>query len=166
MSILLYRCTTWTLTVCMEKSLTAITQECCKQYWTCSGWNSPQSSICTATYHPSRKQSTLDEAHTRDTARYVRVDLKSMYSCGPVHMDEQELDDLLEPTYGRYGMLPIRDVALKSSRERWMIGTSAERGSERSVLAAWHDDDDDENHYCLYIRIILALNNPWKLKRY
>ena len=31
-SILLYRCTTWTLTKRMEKNLTATTQECCKQY--------------------------------------------------------------------------------------------------------------------------------------
>ena len=31
-SILLYGCTTWTLTKRMEKSLTAITQECCELY--------------------------------------------------------------------------------------------------------------------------------------
>ena len=31
-SILLYGCTTWTLTKRMEKSLTATTQECCEQY--------------------------------------------------------------------------------------------------------------------------------------
>ena len=33
-SILLYGCTTWTLTKRLEKSWTAITQECCEQYWT------------------------------------------------------------------------------------------------------------------------------------
>ena len=32
--------------------LTAITQECCKQYWTSPGGSTPQNSSCTATYHP------------------------------------------------------------------------------------------------------------------
>ena len=36
----------------------------------------------------------------------------------------------------------IRDVALKTSQKRWMIGRSGERGSGISVLAARHDDDD------------------------
>ena len=38
-SIMLYGCTTWTLTKRMEKSLTATTQECCEQYWTSPGGN-------------------------------------------------------------------------------------------------------------------------------
>ena len=54
-SILLYGCITWTLTKRMEKSLTSTTQECCKQYWTSPGGSTPQSSSCTATYHPSQK---------------------------------------------------------------------------------------------------------------
>ena len=36
-SILLYRCTRLMLTKCMEKNLTATTQECCEQYWTNPG---------------------------------------------------------------------------------------------------------------------------------
>ena len=47
-SILLYGCTTWTLTKRMEKSLRATTQESCKQYWTSPGGIIPQSSSCTA----------------------------------------------------------------------------------------------------------------------
>ena len=56
MLILLYGFTTLSLTKPMEKkSLTAITQECCEQYWTSPGGNSPQNSNCTATYHlPSK----------------------------------------------------------------------------------------------------------------
>ena len=42
-SILLYGCTTRTLTK-KRKGLTATTQECCEQYWTSSGGNTPQSS--------------------------------------------------------------------------------------------------------------------------
>ena len=44
-----------------RKSLTATTQECCEQFWTSPGGNTPQSSSCTATYLPSRKLSKLDE---------------------------------------------------------------------------------------------------------
>ena len=41
--------------------------------------------------------------------------------------------------------VPIQDVAWKISRGRWTIKTSGERGSGKSVLAAWHDDDDTSN---------------------
>ena len=60
-SILLYGCTTWTLTKRMEKSLTATTQECCEQFWTSPGGNTPQSTSYTATYLLSRKLSKLEE---------------------------------------------------------------------------------------------------------
>ena len=54
-----------------RKSMTAITQECCKQYWQNREGSTPQSSSCTATYHPSRKLSKLDEPDLKDTARKV-----------------------------------------------------------------------------------------------
>ena len=50
---------------------TATTQECCKQYWTNPEGNIPQSSCCTATYHPSRKLFKLDEPDMWDTAGEV-----------------------------------------------------------------------------------------------
>ena len=53
-SPLLYGCTTWMLQNVWRKSLMAITQECCEQYWTCPGDNTRQSSRCTTTYHPSQ----------------------------------------------------------------------------------------------------------------
>ena len=68
-SILLYGCTTWTLTKQMEKCLVATTQECCEQYWTSLAGSSPQSSRCTATCHPSRKISKLDKP---DAGQYWR----------------------------------------------------------------------------------------------
>ena len=67
-----------------------------------------------------------------------------MYSCGPLHMDEQGLDNQLELIYN--SSLPIRDVAWRTSREPWTKGTSGERVSGRSVLAARHDDDDDDDN--------------------
>ena len=56
-----------------RKSLTAITKECCKQYWISPRDSTLQSSSCTATYHPSRKLSKLDEPDIRDTAGEVET---------------------------------------------------------------------------------------------
>ena len=74
----------------------------------------------------------------RDPAGEVRTYSYVIYSCGPLHMDEQRQDDELEPIYKN--SVPIQDVALKTSQERWTIETGSERGSGRSVLAARHDD--------------------------
>ena len=54
-----------------KSSKTAITQECCEQYWTSPGGNTPQSPNYTATYLPSRKLSKLDEPDMQDTAGEV-----------------------------------------------------------------------------------------------
>ena len=66
-SILLYGCTTWTLTKHTEK----ITRECCEQYWTNPSNSTPQNSNCTATCHPSQKLSKLDKPDMWDTAGEV-----------------------------------------------------------------------------------------------
>ena len=52
-------------------------------------------------------------------------------------MDEQRLAEQLEPIYNIF--VSIQDVALKTYRERWTIGTGGERVSGRSVLVARHD---------------------------
>ena len=66
-SILLYGCTTWTLTQPMEKKLdgnrTRILRAILNKSW----------SSCTATYHQSRKLSKLDEPDMQDTAGEVRT---------------------------------------------------------------------------------------------
>ena len=49
-------------------------------------------------------------------------------------MDEQKQDDQHEPTNS--SSVPIRDVALKTSRKKWTIGSGDERGSGISVLIA------------------------------
>ena len=72
-SILLYGCTTWTLTKRMEKKLDGNYTESCELYWTNPGGNTPQNSSCTATNHPSRKQSRFDEPEMRDTVGEVRT---------------------------------------------------------------------------------------------
>ena len=57
-------------------------------------------------------------------------------------MAKQKQDNQLEYTYISY--VRIQDVALKTCQKRWMIGRSGERGSGISVLAARHDDDDND----------------------
>ena len=74
-SILLNGCTTWTLTKRLgwRRSLTEITQECCEQYWTSPGGNTPQGTNYTATCLPSWKLSKLDEPDMQDTAGKART---------------------------------------------------------------------------------------------
>ena len=103
------------------------------------GGSIPQSSSCTATYHPSRKLSKLDEPGMRDTAEEEGTNTWVTYSCGPLHMDKQRQDDQLEPIYN--SSVPIQYVAWKTYRERWTIEKSGERGSGRPVLMVRHDDD-------------------------
>ena len=81
----------------------ATTQECCEQYWTSPGDSTPQSSSYTAAYHPSWKLSKLDEIDMRETAGKVGTSSYVMYSCRPLHMDEQRQDDQFEPTYNSSG---------------------------------------------------------------
>ena len=82
-----------------------------------------------------------------------------MYSCGPPHMANQKQDDRLEHTYSSYVM--IWDVTLKTCQRRWMIGRRGERGSGISVLAARHDDDDDDRVPC-DTRWLRSLPRPCK----
>ena len=60
-------------------------------------------------------------------------------------MDEQKQDDKQEPTYNK--SVPIRNVALKTYWKQWTIEGGGRRGSEISVLMAWHDDNDDDDIY-------------------
>ena len=59
-SILLYGCTTWTLTKLLRRRLTEITQECWEQYWTRPGSNTPQGANYTVTCNQSRRRKTLN----------------------------------------------------------------------------------------------------------
>ena len=71
-----------------------------------------------------------------------------IYSCGPLHIDEQRLNDQLEPTYN--SSVPIQDIALKTFRERWTIETGGKRGSGRFMLAARHN-------ICIYIYMCVCV---------
>ena len=140
-SILLYGCTTWTLTKRLEKKLdgnyTRMLRAILNKSWR---------------QHPTRHQlydhlppitKTIQVRRTRYAGHCWRSgdELISMYSYGPPHMAVQKHDDKHEHTFSNY--VRIRDVVQKTCLRRWTIGRSAERGSRISVLAARHDDDDD-----------------------
>ena len=78
-----------------------------------------------------------------------------MYSCGPLHMDEQRQDEQFEPTYSI--SVPIRDVAQKTLRKQWTIGKGGERGSGMSVMIARQDDDDDDDLYLIIVICLLVV---------
>ena len=58
-----------------RRSSTAIIQECCEQYWTSPGSNTPQGDNYTVTYHLSWKLYKLDEPDMPDTAGEARTRL-------------------------------------------------------------------------------------------
>ena len=118
----------------------AITPECCKQHWTSPGDSSPQNSNCMVTYYLSQKASKSDKPDMRDTAGEVVASSLVMYPCGPPHGDKQRQDVQLEHTYS--SSVQILDVAQKTCQKQWTIGRVGKRGSEISVLIAWHDDED------------------------
>ena len=85
------------------------------------------------------------------------------------------------PTYGRAeagrpartysSYVRIRFVAMKTCQRRWTIGRSGERGSGLSVLAAWHDDDDEISMKDHRLNLVLETrqenyNNNYIKKKY
>ena len=150
-SILLYRCTTWTLTKQLKKKLDGNYTRMLRPILNKS-WRLHQQVInYTATCLPSRKLYKLEEPDMQGTAGEARTKSSVMCSYGPPHIAEQRQDDQLEHTYSSYGR--IRDVALKTCRKRCMIGRSSKKGSGISVLAARHDDDDDGRIYCFQCNV-------------
>ena len=134
-SILLYGCTTWTLTKRLEKKLdgnyTRMLRAILNKSWR---------------QHPTKHQlyrhlppiaKTIQVRRTIHAGHCWRSRDELISDVLP-HMAEQKRRDELEHTYSSY--MRIRDVVLK----RWTIGKSGERGSGISMLAARHDDDDDD----------------------
>ena len=97
--------------------------------------------ILWANLQPSWKLSKLDVPDMQNTAGEVGTNSLVTYSCGPLHMDEQRQDNQQEPTYSC--SLLIQDVALKAYGKWWTIEKGGMRGSGRSMLLAWRDDDGD-----------------------
>ena len=138
-SILLYGCTTWTLTKRLEKldgNYTRMLRAILNKSWR---------------QHPTRHQlyghlppitKTIQVRRTRHAGHCLRSrdELISDVLLWVPHMAEQKSDDQHEHTFSKY--VRIRDVVQKTCQRRWTIGKRGERGSGISVLPAWHDDDD------------------------
>ena len=137
-SILLYGCTTWTLTKRLEKKLDGNYIKMLRAILNKSERQHPTKHQLYGHLPPITK--TIQVRRTRHGGHCWRS------------RDELISDVLLwTPTYGQLehtysSSVRIRDVAMKTCQRRWTIGRSGERGSEISVLAARHDDDDYYNY--------------------
>ena len=142
-SILLYGCTTWTLTKRLEKKLdgnyTRMLRAILNKSWR---------------QHPARHQlyghlppitTTIQVRRTRHAGHCWRSrdELITDVILWTPHMAVQKQDDQHEHTFSNY--VRIKDVVLKTCQRRWTIGKSGERGSGISVLPARHGDDDDDD---------------------
>ena len=134
-SILLYGCTTCTLTKRPEKKLdtnyTRMLRAILKKFWR----QHPRRHHLYSHLPPITK--TIPVRRKRHAGHCWRSmdGLISDVLLWTPHMAEQKLDNQLEHTYSSY--VRIRDVALKTCLRRWPIWRSGERGSGISVLAAW-----------------------------
>ena len=99
-SILQYRCTTWTLTKRLKRLDSNYTRML-------------RAILNMAKCLPSRKLYNLDEP---DTAGEARMNSSVRFSYGPPHMAKQKQDDQLKHTYKSH--VRIRDVALKTCQKR------------------------------------------------
>ena len=134
-SILLYGCTTWTLTKRLEKKLdgnyTRMLRAILNKSWQ---------------QHPTRHQL---YGHLPPITKTIQV--RRTRHAGHCWRSRDELirdvllwiptqDDQLDHTFSSY--VRIQDVVLKTYLGRWTIGRSGERGSGISVLPTRYDDDD------------------------
>ena len=99
MSILLYGCTTWTLTKIMEKKLDGNHIRMLRSILNKSWRQHPTMQQLYG--HLPRITKTIQIRRTRHVGHCWRSgdELISAYSCGPLHMDEQRLEDQLEPIF-------------------------------------------------------------------
>ena len=154
MSILLYGCTTWTPIKRLEKKLDGNYARMLRAILNKS-WR--QHSTRHQLYgHLPLITKTIHVRQTRHAGHCWRSRDELISD-----MAEQKRGDQLEHTYSSY--VRIRDVALKTCQRGWTIGWSGERGSGISMLAAWHDDDDDIYIRCSSIhKFTFRLRNPLK----
>ena len=137
--ILLYGCTTWTLTKWLEKKLdgnyTGMLQAILNKSW----WQHPTKHQLYGHLPPIMKTIQVRRARHAGHCWRSRDELISDVLLWTPHMDELKQDDQLEHTYSSY--VRIQDVAQNTCQRLWTIGKSGERGSVISMLAARHDDN-------------------------
>ena len=162
-SILLYGCTTWTLTKRLEKKLdgncTRMLRAILNKSWR---------------QHPTRHQlyghlppitKTIQVRRTRHTGHCWRSRdelIRDVLLWTPTHGRAKQ-DDQHEYTFS--SCVRIWDVVLRTCLGWWTIERSGERGSGISVLPARHDDDDDDKQTFTFLLIKIyriQKNSNWK----
>ena len=143
MSILLYGCSTWTLTKSMEKKVNDNYTRMLRAIFNKSWRQHPTKQQLYGYLPPITK--TIQDRRTRHGGHCLgsRDKLISDILLWTLHMGAQRQDDQLEPTYS--SSVPIRDVTMRSFWKQWTIGRGCETGSGISVLMVWHDHDDDDD---------------------
>ena len=179
-SILLYGCTTWTLTKRLEKKLDgnytrmlrAILNKSWRQHHTkhqLYGHLPPITKIIQVrrtrhTVHCWRSRDELiSDVRSTSLMAEQKQDDQLEHTCDVLDQLEHTCDVLLWSTshmgeqkqddqleHTYSSYVKIRDVVQKTCRRRWTIGRSGERGSGISVRAARHDDDDDLHLHNFY----------------
>ena len=120
MSILLYGCTTWTLTKRMEKKLDGNYTRMLRAIFNKSWRQHPTQPQLYGHLPPITKTIKVRRTSMQDIAGEAGTSSKVMFSYGPRHMAEQKQDDQLEPTYS--SSVRIRHIALRTCQKRWTIG--------------------------------------------
>ena len=141
-SILLYGCTTWTLTKRLKKKLDGNYTRMLRAILNKSWRQNPTRHQLYGHLPPITK--TIQVRRTRHAGHCWRSKdnlISDVLLWTPTYGQKKQ-DDQHEYTYSSY--VRIQVVALKTCYKRWVIGRSGERGSGISVLVARHDDDDDE----------------------
>ena len=116
LSILLYGCTTWTLTKRLEKKLDGNYTRMLRAILNKSWRQHPTKHQLYSHLSPTTKTIQENYPDTQGTAGEARTTSLGMYSYGPPHMAEQKQDDQHEHTYSNY--VKIRDVGLKTCHRR------------------------------------------------
>ena len=139
-SILLYGCTTWTLTKLLEKKLDGNYTRMQRAILNKSWRQHPTRHQLYGHLHPITK--TIQVRRTRHAGHCWRSRdelIRDVLLWIPTHGRAKQ-DDQLERTFSSY--VRIQVVVLKTYLGRWTIGRSGERGSGISVLPTRHDDYD------------------------
>ena len=143
-SILLYGCTTWTLTKRLEKKLDGNYTRKLRAILNKSWQQHPTRHHLYSHLLPITK--TIQARRIRHVGHCWRSKnelISDVLLWTPPHMAKQKQDNQLKHTYSSY--VRIQEVALKTCQRQWMIGRSGKRGAGISMLAARHDDDDEDN---------------------
>ena len=146
-SILMYGCTTWTLTKRLEKKLDGNYTRMLRVILSRSWQQHP--TRCQLYGHLPPITKTIQARRTRHAGHCWRSKDKIVSDVllwTPAY-GQSKAGRPAQHSYSSYVM--IWDVTPKTCRRQWMIGRCGERGSGISMLAA-HDDHDDNNIQSLF----------------